>query len=152
GGAQRGLGHVRDPQRRAVAARPRGVRAGAGKRDDRDPPRWPRGGGFVVVDGGPALGLPSIFRDEWVWIDHPSGTKNRIGRVSDAVVIAVLALVVGPPVALLRLLVVPDVGAFGVIADRRVVADDVVVEDHVLFRVAEPDAPVDVRVDGVVGH
>src|SRR4029077_2076125 len=114
-GAHRDLLHVWDSQRRAVIAGARGGCAAGRERDDRDGARRARRGRLVVVDRRAALGLPAVLRDEWIRVHHPAWTEDRVGRVADAVVIGVLALVVGPPVAFLRLFVVPDVRALGVV-------------------------------------
>ena len=64
---------------------------------------------LVVVDRRAPFPCPAILLDERIRIDHAAGPEDRIGRVADEVVVAVLAFVVRPVVALFRRRVVPHV-------------------------------------------
>src|SRR5687768_15682179 len=103
-----------------------------------------------MVDGRAALLLPAVTFGERVGIHRATGSLDRIGSVADEVLIPVGAPVVRPPVALLLLRVVPEVGVGVVVAYLRRVAGHVVPEDRVVARVAEPEAPVHVVLDGVL--
>src|SRR5207249_3403280 len=70
----------------------------ADERDDGDAARRTGRRRLIVVDRRAALGLPAVLRNERVGVDHAARSEDRIRRVADAVVVGVLALVVGPPI------------------------------------------------------